>query len=72
VDWTHREMLLGRASRRAAALAAPSIVSQGPLFRSIHSAGRVHDTAQPNSHVPFILKPLAVAAGLEVNAVAGL
>src|SRR5687768_9646663 len=57
---------------RAAVEAAPSAAAGGPLFRSIHRAGRVRDAALPASRVPVILKRLGTAAGLDPGAVAGL
>ena len=48
------------------------MVASGPLFRSIHRAGRVRDAALPASRVPVILKRLGAEAGLDPAAVAGL
>jgi integrase len=72
VDWSARERLRQDGRSRAAVEAAPSVVASGPLFRSIHRAGRVRDAALPASRVPVILKRLGAAAGLDPEAVAGL
>lgn len=72
VDWTHRERLLAHKKSRVAVAASPSIVAQGPLFRSIHRSGRVRETALPASRVPLIVKRMARAAGMGAEAVAGL
>ena len=75
IDWSHREMLLeqrGRKRSHAAILNAPSVVAQGPLFRSIHRSGRVRQSALPASHVPKIIKSLAAAAGFPSEITAGL
>lgn len=72
VDWNERERLRQDGRSRATVAAAPSVVASGPLFRSIHRAGRVRDAALPASRVPVILKRLGAEAGLDPEAVAGL